>query len=141
MSAPDKHPHLDKTTADGLRYARWAGRFLSALLLMLALRNLFLGELDTFKTIQTVYFIAYGAILNLPFATISDPQWRLAFALLVAFSVLFVFLTIAGVMFAYMAAADRGEKLGVPGFEGTLIFLALMQVPVELFRRKPDMLD
>ena len=35
----------------------------------------------------------------------------------------------------------RGERLGVPGFEGTLIFLALLQVPVVLFQRKPDMLD
>jgi hypothetical protein len=48
---------------------------------------------------------------------------------------------IAVVMFAYMAAADQGERLGVPGFEGTLIFLSLMQVPVVLFQRKPELLD
>ena len=45
------------------------------------------------------------------------------------------------VIFAYMASDARGERLGVPGFEGTLIFLALLQVPIVLFQRKPDMLD
>ena len=34
-------------------------------------------------------------------------------------------------------AAERGERLGVPGFQGTLIFLALMQIPSILFRKKP----
>ena len=29
---------------------------------------------------------------------------------------------VAVVIFAYMAAAERGERLGVPGFEGSLIF-------------------
>jgi hypothetical protein len=48
---------------------------------------------------------------------------------------------IASVMFGYMAAADQGERLGVPGFEGTLIFVALMQVPAILFQRRPDLLD
>lgn len=48
---------------------------------------------------------------------------------------------VAVVMFAYMAAAGRGERLGVPGFERTLVFLALLQVPVVLFQRKPDLLD
>ena len=44
-------------------------------------------------------------------------------------------------LFNYMAAADQGERLGVPGFEGTLIFLALLQVPAVLFQRKPDLID
>jgi hypothetical protein len=48
---------------------------------------------------------------------------------------------IASVMFGYMAAAERGERLGVPGFEGTLIFFALMQVPTVLFQRRPDLID
>ena len=48
---------------------------------------------------------------------------------------------VAVVIFDYIAAADRGERLGVPGLEGTLIFLALLQVPVVLFQHKPDLLD
>jgi len=48
---------------------------------------------------------------------------------------------VVSVMFNYMAAADQGERLGVPGFEGTLIFLSLLQVPAVLFQRKPDLID
>ena len=66
---------------------------------------------------------------------------NLGFGLLVGLSALFVFVMVVVVIFAYMASDARGERLGVPGFEGTLIFLALLQVPVVLFQRKPDMLD
>lgn len=126
---------------DGVRYARWAGRALGFLLIGLALKNILTGTLTTFLVIQSVYFILYGAFLNLPFAKVSDKHWKLTYILMLLISALFVFLMIATVMFAYMAAADRGERLGVPGFEGTLIFLALMQVPAVLFERKPDLLD
>ena len=141
MSSSENTKHLSKQTIDGLRYARWAGHFLGILLIGLAVKNLVSGSMDTFTAIQTVYFILYGLMLNIPFTKVSDASWKLVFGALVLVSVLFVFLMIATVMFAYMAAADRGERLGVPGFEGTLIFLALMQVPVVLFQRKPDMLD
>jgi hypothetical protein len=141
MSTSDAPTHPNKQTADGLRYARWAGHFLGILLIGLALKNILFGEMDVFTTIQSVYFIAYGLLLNAPFTKVPDARWKLVFGILVIFSVFFVFLMIASVMFAYMAAADIGERLGVPGFEGTLIFLALMQVPVVLFHRKPDLLD
>ncbi|MGJ8640540.1 MAG: hypothetical protein ACSHYA_14220 [Opitutaceae bacterium] len=141
MRTPAETTHLSKQTIDGLRYARWAGHFLSVLLIGLATKNLAGGSMDTFTTIQSIYFLIYGLVLNVPYGKISDAQWKLAYGALVILSVLFVFLMIASVMFAYMAAAERGEKLGVPGFEGTLIFLALMQVPVVIFQRKPDMLD
>ena len=57
------------------------------------------------------------------------------------FKIGFVFLMIVVVMFSYIAAAERGERLGVPGFEGTLIFLCLLQAPTILFRIHPDLLD
>jgi heme/copper-type cytochrome/quinol oxidase subunit 2 len=85
--------------------------------------------------------VAYALVLSLPFARMSDKVWRKFYVLLVAFSGLFVFVMVAVVLFAYMAADARGERLGVPGFEGTLIFMALLQVPVVLFQRKPDLLD
>ena len=56
-------------------------------------------------------------------------------------SIGFVFLMIVVVMFSYIASAERGERLGVPGFEGTLIFLCLLQAPTILFRKNPDLLD
>lgn len=141
MSESENTTHPNKQTENGLRYARRAGHFLAILLIGLAVKNLAFGSMDTFTVIQTIYFLLYGLFLYIPYNKVSEASWKLVFGTLVVLSVLFVFLMIATVMFAYMAAADRGERLGVPGFEGTLIFLALMQVPVVLFQRKPDMLD
>lgn len=128
------------STALGLRYARIVGYVMSALLLALGITALIKGQ-GTFETFKGAYFVAYGVVLSLPFGRMSDQSWRWGYGLLVGFSFLFVFVMVAVVMFAYMAADARGERLGVPGFEGTLIFLALLQVPVALFQRKPDLLD
>ena len=124
----------------GLRYARVGGYLMGVLLLGLGAAALLRGE-GTFELFKGVYFVAYGAVLSLPFSRMSNQPWRWGFGLLVGLSVLFVFVMIAVVMFAYMAAAEQGERLGVPGFEGTLIFFSLMQVPVVLFQRKPELLD
>ena len=141
MSQTENTTHPSRQTMEGLRYARWAGNFLGILLIGIAIKNFSSGSMDTLTVIQSVYYILYGCLLNVRLTNLPNSLWNKVFAALVALSVLFVFLMIATVMFAYMAAADRGERLGVPGFEGTLIFLALMQVPVALFQRKPDMLD
>ncbi|HAY99847.1 MAG TPA: hypothetical protein DCY38_03550 [Opitutae bacterium] len=139
MSTPELS---DRQTASarGLRYARRAGYVLTALLLALGITALVKGQ-GTFETFKGIYFVAYGIVISLPFARMSDKVWRRCYGLLVGLSALFVFVMVAVVMFAYMAADARGERLGVPGFEGTLIFLALLQVPVVLFQRKPDLLD
>jgi len=128
------------STTIGLRYGRIAGHVLTLLLLTLGLSALVKGT-GVFETFKGVYFIAYGIVLSLPFARLPDKSWRCCFGLLAGLSALFVFLMVVVVIFAYMASDARGERLGVPGFEGTLIFLALLQVPVVLFQRKPDMLD
>jgi len=128
------------STALGLRYGRIAGHGLTLLLLTLGLSALVKGS-GVFESFKGVYFIAYGIVLSLPFGRLSDRSWRWGFGLLSGLSALFVFVMVVVVIFAYMASDARGERLGVPGFEGTLIFLALLQVPVVLFQRKPDMLD
>ena len=128
------------STALGLRCGRIAGHVLAILLLILGLKAMFKGA-GGFETFKGVYFIAYGIVISLPFARLSDKSWRWGFGLLVGLSALFVFVMVVVVIFAYMASDARGERLGVPGFEGTLIFLALLQVPVVLFQRKPNMLD
>ena len=128
------------STALGLRYGRIAGHVLALLLLFLGLSALFNGA-EVFEAFKGVYFIAYGIVLSLPYTRLSDKSWRWCFVLLVGLSALFVFVMVVVVIFAYMASDARGERLGVPGFEGSLIFLALLQVPVVLFQRKPDMLD
>ncbi len=142
MSTPESmnpKPEIS-ASARGLRYARVAGYVMSALLLALGITALIKGA-GAFESFKGAYFILYGLVLSLPYGRISDAAWRIAYGGLVLLSGLFVFVMVAVVMFAYMAAADRGERLGVPGFEGTLIFLALLQVPVVLFQRKPDLLN
>lgn len=94
-----------------------------------------------FAVFKSIYFIFYGSLLNLPFARITQRQWKWVYGLLVISSIAFVFLMVVSVIFDYMAADARGERLGVPGFEGTLIFFALLQVPTALFQRRPDLLD
>ena len=133
-------PDRRASTLLGLRYGRIAGHVLTLLLLTLGLSALIKGS-GIFEAFKGVYFIAYGIVISLPFARLSDKSWRWGFGLLVGLSALFVFVMVVVVIFAYMASDARGERLGVPGFEGTLIFLALLQVPVVLFQRKPDMLD
>lgn len=128
------------STILGLRYGRIAGQVLTLLLLTLGLSALIKGS-GIFEAFKGVYFITYSIVISLPFTRLSDKSWRWGFGLLVGLSALFVFLMVVVVIFAYMASDARGERLGVPGFEGTLIFLALLQVPVVLFQRKPDMLD
>jgi len=139
MSA-DETIAVNKARSRGLRYARLAGRLVSILLLALGLTALIRGG-GGFESFKGAFFILYGIVLNLPYARLSDTAWKFAYILLVALSAGFVFVMVGVVMFAYMAAAERGERLGVPGFEGLLIFLSLLQVPVVLFQRKPDLLD
>lgn len=124
----------------GLRYARIAGFGLSALLFVVGWSAL-LSSGGSFELFKGYYFIVYSVVICLPYARMPDRVWNRSYCLLVGLSALFVFLMVAVVIFDYIAAADRGERLGVPGLEGTLIFLALLQVPVVLFQHKPDLLD
>ncbi len=126
---------------DGVRYARWAGHALGSILIFVGILSALRGLEGFYETFKAIYFIVYGSVLNLPYARISEARWKATFALLAFCSVAFVFVMVVSVMFDYMAAADRGERLGVPGLEGSLIFLGLMQVPAVLFQRKPDLLD
>jgi hypothetical protein len=114
------------STILGLRYGRIAGHVLTLLLLTLGLSALIKGS-GIFEAFKGVYFITYSIVISLPFTRLSDKSWRWGFGLLVGLSALFVFVMVVVVIFAYMASDARGERLGVPGFEGTLIFLALLQ--------------
>ncbi|MDQ8209336.1 hypothetical protein QEH52_17545 [Coraliomargarita sp. SDUM461003] len=129
-----------QSIARGLCLARLAGYVMAVLLLVLGGAALSQGP-GAFDSFKGAYFLVYAVVLCLPFQRMPAQTWPWAYGLLVALSALFVFVMIAVVMFAYMAAAERGERLGIPGFEGMLIFFALLQVPVVLFQRKPDLLD
>ena len=127
---------------DGVRYARLAGRLLGLILICMGVGSLFSGAENSFAVFKAIYFVGYGSLLNLPFERIaSQQQWKWSYGLLVISSVMFVFVMVIAVIFNYMEADARGERLGVPGLEGTLIFFALLQAPVVLFQRRPDLLD
>ena len=136
------HGITNPTVPDGVRYARLAGRLLGLILLCMGVGSLVINHSSSFFAfLKAAYFILYGSLLNMPFTRISQSQWKWVYGLLVVSSIAFVFLMIVSVIFDYMAADARGERLGVPGFEGTLIFFALLQVPAVFFQRKPDLLD
>ena len=126
---------------DGVRYARLAGSLLGILLIFSGIFSVFDGLTGFFEFFKASYFILYGGLLNLPFARIRPAQWKWTYGLLVVSSIAFVFVMVIAVIFNYMEADARGERLGVPGFEGTLIFFALLQIPAVLFQRRPDLLD
>lgn len=136
---PTNKPNLP--VPDGVRYARWAGHALGFILICTAIFSVIRGLDGAFSSIKASYFFLYGIVLNLPFIRISDARWKLVYGLLVFSSIAFVFVMVVSVMFSYMAAADRGDRLGVPGLEGSLIFLSLMQIPAVLFQRRPDLID
>ena len=126
---------------DGVQYARLAGRLLGILLICMGTLSFFDSFSGSFDCFKAVYFFAYGSLLNLSFERMTARTWKCLFGLLIVSSVAFVFVMVIAVIFDYMAADARGERLGVPGFEGTLIFFALLQVPAVLFQHKPDLLD
>lgn len=125
----------------GVDYARRAGQLLGFCLIGLGGIAVIRGLEGPFESFRSGYFLLYGMLLNLPFTRFSVVRWQWAYALLILSSIAFVFVMVVSVMFDYMAAAERGERLGVPGLQGSLIFLALLQLPAVLFQRKPDLMD
>lgn len=136
-------PPNRKNLETSLKYAKWGGYLLNALLLILIISLLFSQNVENnlFKWVKIVYFSALIGVLQILLGSIKSKTFKILFPILCILSIGFVFLMVVEVMFAYMAAAERGERLGVPGFQGSLIFLTLLQVPTILFRRNPDLLD
>ncbi|MEM1222799.1 MAG: hypothetical protein AAGH40_08550 [Verrucomicrobiota bacterium] len=141
MTEIGRKENADPKSLLGLIAARWAGRFLGLILIIWAVSIFAKSNASAFESFKAIYITLYGMLLIAPFQKLKDSIWKVSYGALVILSAGFVFLMIAAVMFAYMAAAERGERLGVPGREGTMIFVALMQVPVVLFQRKPDLMD
>lgn len=127
----------------GLTYARWGGYLFSTLLLILAVNEfrLLSSESTGFAYFKLFYYGLLALWVQLPYQKLAASAWRICYGALVLLSIGFVFLMIVVVMFSYIASAEKGERLGVPGFEGTLIFLCLLQAPTILFRKNPDLLD
>ncbi len=133
-----------RETQNGLRYARWAGMLLGLFLIGYGpyLYQQAGSAAGLAHLLRALFYMAYGILLLLPLNRIpSDRAWTAVFAGFVMMTVALVFVLIVSVIFDYMAAAERDERLGVPGKEGTIIFFGLMQIPVHLFLRKPDLID
>lgn len=144
MNAPKEPKPSEKTALErGMEYARYSGYLFSALLLILAISEFrsLSTESTGFSYFKLFYYSLLALWVQLPYQKLTASAWRISYGGLVLLSIGFVFLMIVVVMFSYIASAERGERLGVPGFEGTLIFLCLLQAPTILFRKNPDLLD
>lgn len=88
------------------------------------------------------FFIAYAGLLFLPWRRIADDKlWKTLFTLLCVASVVFALAMICEVMAKNYIAQNAKLKAKIPVFQAVLLFLSLGQIPLELFSRKPELLD
>jgi hypothetical protein len=91
---------------------------------------------------ESWFFIAYAGLLFLPWRSLRNPKlWQWLFALLCVTSVAFAFMMICEVMAKNYIAQNAHLKAKIPVFQAILLFLSLGQIPLELFSRKPELLD
>jgi len=91
---------------------------------------------------ESWFFIFYALVLFLPWRRIeSRKAWNGLFALLCVASVIFAFAMICEVMAKNYIAQNAHLKAKIPVFQAVLLFLGLGQIPIELFSRKPELLD
>jgi len=91
---------------------------------------------------ESWFFIAYGGLLFLPWRRVRRAKvWNALFTLLCVASVLFAFAMICEVMAKNYVAQNAHVKAKIPVFQAVLLFLGLGQIPLELFSRKPELLD
>ena len=91
---------------------------------------------------ESWFFIAYAALLFLPWRRIGSRRtWSWLFSLLCVASVVFAMAMICEVMAKNYIAQNAHVKAKIPVFQAVLLFLGLGQIPIELFSRKPELLD
>ena len=150
---------MHENTAQRIRYGRFIALGFGVFCLLMALNEL-LGGLNlgfaripprwdpaivTFPRAlraECWFLIAYAGLLFLPWRRIANPTaWRWLFSLLCVASVVFAMAMICEVMAKNYIAQNAGLKAKIPVFQAVLLFLSLGQIPVELFSRKPELLD
>jgi len=142
-----------------IRYSRWATIAFAALCVWLGVLELAGGfELGpvriaprwnpayvTFPAAlkaECVFFFAFAGLLLVPLHQIGDERrWRRWFAVLCFAALIFAFAMISEVMAKNYIAAAQKLKARIPVFQAILLFVALGQIPVALFSRKPELLD
>ncbi len=150
---------MPNITAQRIRYARLIALLFGVLCLGLGINELVggitLGPLHiaprwnpaavTFPValrVESWFLVAYAGLLFLPWRAIADRKtWNILFAILCVSSVIFAFAMISEVMAKNYIAQAAHLKAKIPVFQAILLFLSLGQIPLELFSRKPELLD
>lgn len=138
---PSAHP---RRVPAGVRYARLAGLALGLLLVAFAVREIVreIGPSDFWRWLTAGLLCAFAALQLAPWNRMADDRlWKRCYIAFCALTALFVFLMVIKTITDYRLFYAVHKKMTIPGFQGLLIFLALMQVPAVLFERKPDLLD
>lgn len=121
-----------------------------------------LGTGPGWTKIEAVFDVFFGLLLLLPYSRVRNPKiWHRLMAVLLAASILFVFVLVFDVLYVanlyadpnpspvsataekslYVYTDDTGPKLPLPVLNCALVFLALMQAPVVYFSRHPEKMD
>lgn len=150
---------MPDVTAQRIRYGRIIAVLFGVLSLGLGLNELVGGlslgpwqipprwnpALVTFPVslrVECWFFIAYAGFLFLPWRRIRSPRlWNTLFSILCVASVVFAIAMICEVMAKNYLAQNAHLKAKIPVFQAVLLFLSLGQIPIELFSRKPELLD
>ncbi len=150
---------MNDVTAQRIRYGRFIAILFGLLCVALGVNGLMggvsLGPLQlpprwdpavvTFPIalrLECWFFIAYAGLLFLPWRRIeSSKAWTWLFSLLCVTSVVFALAMICEVMAKNYIAQNAHLKAKIPVFQAVLLFLGLGQIPIELFSRKPELLD
>jgi hypothetical protein len=150
---------MHENTARRIRYARFIAAGFGVFCLLMALNELSGGlnlgyvripprwdpAVVTFPRAlraESWFLIAYAGLLFLPWRRIASAKtWNRLFTVLCVASLVFAFAMISEVMAKNYVAQAAGMKARIPVFQAVLLFLCLGQIPLELFSRKPELLD
>ena len=92
--------------------------------------------------VESWFLIGYAFLLFLPWRSLRNRRlWNLLFSVLCVASVIYAFAMISEVMAKNYIAQNAHMKAKIPVFQAILLFLSLGQIPLELFSRKPELLD
>jgi len=135
---------IPRQRAQGLAYARASGIGLGIFLLAWAPLSLWrwepLGAPGPSAALAAAA-VLLALLLLVPVNRLPRRAWNLAFGALCFLAAAFVFLNVFDAIYQYMLVHSLGERPAPPAFKSLLVFLALLQPPTALFRRRPALLD
>lgn len=128
-----------------LAYGRWLGYPLAMVLVIVGAATIVSPPAPPawFFVIRGSVEIALATLLLIPYQglRVHSRLWWWCFGSLALGSVIFVFLRVIGVLFEAIQLEEQGERVGLPAFSGTLVFLVLLQLPIIFFRKHPDQMN